>query len=160
MRRSPAARPMLESVGVARIYFERRELPPDLQRLFDTIWDDPGDDRPPAAAECSPPLDVIETETGIEIVADVPGVHADALHIVCAGNVVMIAGQKTPSACEHREAAFHLAERAFGRFARVLRLEGAFDAGRANATLVAGELRLTLPRIDDRRGREIRIPVH
>ena len=150
---------MLESVGVARIYFERRELPPDLQRLFDTIRDDSGGDRLPAAAECTPPLDVIETESGIEIIADVPGVSADAIQIVCAGNVVMIAGQKTPAACEHREAAFHLAERAFGRFARALRLEGAFDAGRANATLIAGELRMTIPRIEDRRGREIRIPV-
>ena len=144
---------------MARLYFERRELPPDLQRLFDVIWDGPGSDRPAAAAECSPPLDVIETDTGIEIVADLPGVPADAVQIVCARNVVMIAGQKTPAACEHREAAFHLAERGFGRFARAVHLEGAFDAGRANATLAAGELRITIPRIDDRRGHEIRIPI-
>jgi len=155
----PLARAVLESRDVARIYFERRELPADLQRLFDAIGDGPGSDRPTSAAECSPLLDVIETDTGIEIVADLPGVPAGAIQIVCARNVVMIAGQKTPAACEHPEAAFHLAERAFGRFARALRLEGAFDAGRANATLNAGELRITIPRIDDRRGREIRIPI-
>ena len=144
---------------VARIYFERRELPDDLQRLFDVIWDAPGSERPASAGECSPPLDLIETETGIEIVADLPGIPAEAIQIVCARNVVMIAGQKTPAACGHAEAAFHLAERTFGRFARALRLEGAFDAGRADAALVAGELRITIPRIDDRRGREIRIPI-
>lgn len=150
---------MLESRSVARIYIERRDLPDDLQRLFDAIWEGPSSDRPVSAAECSPPLDVIETETGIEIVVDMPGVFPDAVHVVCARNVLMIAGEKMPAVCEHREAAFHLAERAFGRFARAVRLDGAFDAGRASASFNAGELRITMPRIDDRRGKEIRIPV-
>ena len=64
-----------------------------------------------------------------------------------------------PASCRHREAAFHLAERGFGRFIRAVRLAGAFDAGNARASLTAGELRIFLPRIDDRRGREIRIDV-
>jgi HSP20 family molecular chaperone IbpA len=144
---------------MARIYFERRELPEDLQRLFDLIWEGPSSDSPVAAAECSPPLDVIETETGIEIVVDMPGIRAEAIQVVSARDVLMIAGQKTPAACEHRDVAFHLAERSFGRFARAVRLDGAFDAGRATASLMAGELRITLPRIDERRGKEIRIPV-
>jgi HSP20 family protein len=144
---------------VARIYFERRDLPEDLQRLFDLIWEGPSSESPVSAAECSPPLDVIETETGIEIVVDMPGVPVEAVQVVSARDVLMIAGHKMPAACEHREAAFHLAERSFGRFARAVRLDGAFDAGRATASLVAGELRITMPRVDERRGKEIRIPV-
>jgi HSP20 family protein len=150
---------VLESRSVARIYFERRDLPEDLQRLFDMIWEAPASDSPVSAGECSPPLDIIETESSIEIVVDIPGVPAEAVHIVSARNVLMIAGQKVPPAYEHREAAFHLAERSFGRFARAVRLDGAFDAGRAIASFNAGELRITMPRIDERRGKEIRIPV-
>jgi HSP20 family molecular chaperone IbpA len=41
----------------------------------------------------------------------------------------------------------------------VLRLAGALDAGRAHATLTAGELHVVLPRIEERRGREVPIPV-
>src|SRR5436190_1797251 len=123
------------------------------------ICEGPNSERPLAAAECSPPLDIIETDTGIEVIVDMPGVPPDAVQIVCARNVLIIGGQKMPGVCEHREAAFHLAERAFGRFARAVRLEGAFDAGRASASFNAGELRITMPRIDDRRGKEIRIPV-
>jgi HSP20 family molecular chaperone IbpA len=52
-----------------------------------------------------------------------------------------------------------VAERVFGRFGRAVRLTGAFDVGRAEATLRAGELRVSLPRIEERRGREHRIPV-
>src|SRR2546423_11728404 len=119
---------VLESGSVARIYFERRELPEDLQQLFDMIWEGAPSDRPLSAAECSPPLDVVETETGIEIVVDVPGVPPEAAQIVSARNVLMIAGQKMPPACEHHEAAFHLAERSFRRFSRPVRLDAASHA--------------------------------
>jgi HSP20 family protein len=159
MQEPPARPTMLESSSVTRIYFERRDLPEDLQRLFDMVWEGSPSDRPLAAAECTPPLDVVETETGIEIVADIPGVRPEAVQIVSARNVLLIAGEKMPHACEDREAAFHLAERSFGRFARAVRLDGPFDAGRASASFVSGELRITMPRIDDRRGKEIRIPV-
>jgi HSP20 family protein len=144
---------------MTRIYLERQDLPADLQRLFDvlTSGDTP---RQGAAAECSPPMDVIETDEAVEVIVDLPAVPASAVQIVFARNVLLVAGQKAPPACDnHRDAAFHLAERGFGRFARAVRLDGAFDAGRAAATLAAGELRVTLPRLADRRGREIRIPI-
>jgi HSP20 family molecular chaperone IbpA len=54
---------------------------------------------------------------------------------------------------------FHLAERAYGRFARAVRLSGAFDAGRARAKIESGQLRIVLPRMEDRRGRMYTVPV-
>jgi HSP20 family protein len=79
--------------------------------------------------------------------------------VIFARNTIVVVGQKLPAACEDRHATFHLAERAFGRFARGVRLTGAFDAGRADATLRDGVLRVTLPRIEERRGGERRIHV-
>lgn len=111
------------------------------------------------AAECTPPLDILETPNGIEVLLDVPGVPPSAISVVLAGGVLLIAGEKLPAMCEHADAGFHMAERAFGRFERAIRVEGAFDAGRAAATLSQGELRIVLPRIDERRGARIRIPV-
>jgi HSP20 family protein len=111
------------------------------------------------AAECSPPLDVVETTQGLEVVIDLPGVPASSLEIVLADNVLVIAGEKLPAVCEHADAGFHIAERGFGRFRRAVRIEGAYDGGRAAATLARGELRVVLPRIEERRGAPIRIPV-
>ena len=74
-------------------------------------------------------------------------------------NTLVIVGHKRPPPASTGSAAFHLAERTFGRFARGVRLAGAFDAGRADATLKAGELRVRLPRIEERRGGELRIRV-
>ena len=130
----------------------------ELRRLFDRLAN--ADESPGAPAECAVPLDVVETSDAIEVVMDLAGVNPDAVKIVLAHNTLLIVGHKNPPECAHqREAAFHVAERSFGRFARGVRLAGAFDAGRAEATLRAGELRVMLPRIEERRGRERRIPV-
>ena len=135
---------------MARVYVERRELPAELLRLLDAT---------PVAAECTPPLDIIETEAAIEAILDIPGVPRDSVEIVFSGNVLLVTGQKLPAVCEHRDAAFHIAERSFGRFARAIGVDGAFDAGRATASLADGELRIVLPRLAERRGGQIRIPI-
>ena len=104
-------------------------------------------------------MDVIETSEGIEILMDLPGVARNAVRLVFSQGTMIIVGRKRPGPCAGAEAAFHLAERSFGRFARAVRLNGAFDAGRAAATLSGGELRVRLPRIEERRGRDIRIEI-
>lgn len=134
---------------MARVSINRRDLPEDLQVLLDAGL----------SPECTPPFDIVETASGIEIVMDVPGIAADEIEIVFAKNVLLIAGRKLPRACGHDNAAFHVAERAFGRFGRAITLDGAFDLGAATATLSAGELRLVLPRHPERRGGPIKIPV-
>lgn len=129
----------------------------ELRRLFDLL-DGEAQSRG-SAGECSPPVDVIETPAAIEIAVDLPGVANVDVQVAFARNSVLVAGTKEPRACHHTDATFHLAERTFGRFARVIQLAGALDAGRARATLSAGELRIVIPRIEERRGGEIRIPI-
>ncbi len=130
----------------------------ELRHLFDRLTS--VEEQSGAAAECTPPLDVVETSDGVEIVMDLPGVAGDHVQVVVAGNTLVIMGRKVPPGCEHqREAAFHIAERGFGRFARGVRLSGAFDVARGAATMRDGELRVTLSRIDERRGREHRIAI-
>jgi HSP20 family molecular chaperone IbpA len=62
-----------------------------------------------------------------------------------------VAGEKAPpaSGLDHE---FHLVEREFGRFARVVRVSGAFDLTAATATLNHGELAIVLPKRQERRG--------
>ena len=148
---------------MAHIYRERRPQPDaeaienDEIRYRHWLNDTSG---PGAASECSPPMDVVETPAGIELLLDLPGVAESSLTVVFSQGTLIVAGRKTPGVCRHAEAAFHLAERSFGRFVRAVRLSGAFDAGRASAVLTTGELRVSLPRIEDRRGAEIRIHVN
>jgi HSP20 family protein len=146
----------LQYGAVAHISLERRANKEDEARYRQWLEDTSG---PGAAGECTPSMDVVETSGGIVLVLDLPGVPASALTIGFSQGTLFVAGRKSPGTCAHAQAAFHLAERSFGRFVRAIRLTGAFDAGKATATLSAGELRVMLPRIEERRGGDIRIPV-
>jgi HSP20 family protein len=132
------------------------EFSDEVRRIFAELARDYGADA--LAGECSPPLDVFETDDALEISMDLPGVDPGAVHVVVKGQTILIAGQKAPRR-GRGESSFHLVERGFGRFARTIRLAAACDTARARARLSEGELRVTLPKIADRRGRPIKIAV-
>jgi HSP20 family protein len=111
------------------------------------------------AGECAPPVDVYETDDTLEITVDLPGVDAAAIRVIGKGESVLIAGEKAARRAR-RESSFHLVERGYGRFARVVRLGRACDTSKARATLVQGELRVSIPKIADRRGRAIQIAIN
>jgi HSP20 family protein len=108
----------------------------------------------------SPTLDALETAEAVEIVVDLPGVVVDDVRVLLKDDIVLIAGGKMPpDPGERTDASFHLVERDFGRFARAVRVGGALNAGDATATLDSGELRVRIPKIHNRRGRDILVPV-
>jgi HSP20 family protein len=136
------------------------DLGQEVRRLFEDLARRRHDRRHVVSGECLPLLDVLETEKTIEIVLDVPGVTADGLRIMIKGGVVLVAGEKErPELAVKGPASFHLVERDFGRFARAIRVHAAFDAGKARARLHEGELRLVLPKIEERRGREFMVTI-
>jgi HSP20 family molecular chaperone IbpA len=110
------------------------------------------------AGECAPPIDVFETDDALEIIVDLPGVSPDGLRLLGRSDSVLIAGEKAPRRVRG-ESTFHLVERGYGRFARVIRLNRPCDTSHARATLIDGELRIAVPKIVDRRGRTDTIPI-
>src|SRR5262245_17121681 len=139
------------------LHQDAADLAEDAQRLLHEL-----DQLVPGAAtatgDCRPALDVLETTSSVEVVVDLPGVRPDSLRVAIRRNTLLIVGAKLSGPIE-AQARFHLAERSYGRFARVVRLGGAFDASRARAVARAGQLRVILPRLDDRRGRVFMIAV-
>ncbi|HKB13325.1 MAG TPA: Hsp20/alpha crystallin family protein [Vicinamibacterales bacterium] len=111
------------------------------------------------AGECSPAIDVYETDDTMEIAVDLPGVAGSAIRVMVKGDSVLVAGEKAARRTRG-ESSFHLVERGYGRFARVVRLGCACDTARAQARLTSGELRVSIPKIGDRRGRAVPISVN
>lgn len=135
-------------------------LAEDIRRLFDDLDRSVRGGGGYSSGECTPPLDVFETERALEVRIDVPGVSADSLRVMFKLGVLLIAGAKAPvSDASPGGATFHLVEREFGRFARAVRLSGAVDVAQARARLRQGELRIVVPKLPERRGQEVRIPV-
>jgi HSP20 family protein len=133
------------------------DLSHEVRRLFEDLAKRRPDRRHMVSGECLPLLDVFETEAAIEIVLDLPGVAADGLRILIKSGILLIVGEKERPERSQRPASFHLVERDFGRFARAVRVQTAIDATKARARLKDGELRVMLPKIQERRGREILI---
>jgi HSP20 family protein len=93
------------------------------------------------AACWEPPVDVIETETELWIIAALPGVEQADLEVAIDGDIVRIAGQRRLPAMA-RGAAIHRLEVPYGQFERRIRLPAArFSVARselANGCLFLG----------------------
>ena len=131
------------------------DLADEVRRIFIELGRTSGE---ALTGECTPGLDLYETDEALELVVDLPGVDASAIRVVIRADAVLVAGEKAPRR-SRSESSFHLVERGFGRFARAVRLGHTCDASRARATLAAGELRVSIPKVADRRGRAFRVPV-
>ena len=131
---------------------ESAELGDDIRELFDDLTRSLGSDPHAYTGQCRPLVDVFETDAAVELVVDACGVPAEALRVLFRDGVLIVAGEKSAVATLP-EAAYHLVERDFGRFARAVRLTGAFDIPHARASLRAGELTVVLPKLIERRGR-------
>jgi HSP20 family protein len=139
---------------------EVNELSDEVRRVFEELDRAHGATCRNLAGIHTPLLDVVVTSDAVEVFVDLPGVDADAMRVLFKHGSLVIAGEKVArDGCGGEGTAFHLAERSFGRFARVLRLDEAIDAGRARAVLRSGELRVSVPRIGERRGVELVVGV-
>jgi HSP20 family protein len=137
---------------------ESRELAEDVRALFDDLAASLKHEQRAYSGECHPVLDVYETDITVEVVVDLCGVPSEAIRVLYRDGVVVIAGEKAPPPTAGDQT-FHLVEREFGRFARAVRVSGAFDVAGARATLRDGELTVLLPKMTERRGQSHSIPV-
>jgi HSP20 family protein len=137
---------------------ESREIADDIREIFAELAATLRHDQRAFSGECHPALDVRETDEAFEVVVDVSGVPQSALRVLFRSGVLLVAGEKAPESSSE-EQTYHLVEREFGRFARAVRVNGAFDLEHAHATVERGELIVVLPKLAERRGQSHRIQV-
>lgn len=137
---------------------ESRDLADDIQTLFAELAATLKHEHRAFSGECHPSLDVRETDEALEVVIDVAGVRAEAMRVLFRDGVLIVAGEKAPPSSTE-EQTYHLVEREFGRFARAVRVKGAYDVARATATVEQGALVILLPKLAERRGQSHRIRV-
>ena len=151
--RSSGMRPRLHAIAIPS---ELGDFSDEVRRIFVELGRVYGSES--LAGECVPPVDVYETDDALEIAVDLPGVEPAAVRVIAKGDSILIAGDKAARRVRG-ESSFHLVERGYGRFARVVRLLRSCDTSQARATLAGGELRVSIPKIGDRRGRTIPIVI-
>lgn len=105
-----------------------------------------------------PPSDVHETPDAVIIRMELPGVSEGEVEVRVRGARIEVAGEKRPDATA-ADASFLCLERPFGRFHRAFDVSGSLNLARMTALLKGGVLILSLPKVEERRGHERRIPV-
>ncbi len=105
----------------------------------------------------APPVDIFENDSSITVLADMPGVKAPDVKIDLRENVLTLTGHATsPEGPKEAEVLreYHAHE---GTYVRQFTLSEAIDQAKIDARLTDGVLRLTLPKVDKARPREIRV---
>jgi len=126
--------------------------------MFNTLW-------PIGASETGRslmPIDAFATEDEVVILAAIPGVNPDDIEITIEKNTVTVTGQ-VPNVADSEEtkgANWYVHELAHGSFRRSLTLPIEVNAAEANATFDRGMLRLTVPKAEAAKPRQVRVQVN
>jgi HSP20 family protein len=93
----------------------------------------------------SPRLDVSETDNGLEIVADLPGMDKKDINVSLEENLLTIKGEKKEEK-ERKDKHYHTIERRSGSFYRAIRLPVEVEKDKIEAAFKDGVLTLRLPK--------------
>lgn len=98
-----------------------------------------------AMGDIAPEMDVKETEAGIEISAELPGLDEKDVSVTVRDGVLSIAGEKRAERKEEK-ADYHLSERSYGSFTRSFRLPESVDDEHIAADFSKGVLIVSVPK--------------
>ena len=99
--------------------------------------------------------DIYETDDGLMLVADLPGVSPDGLDITLDRRVLSIYGRVSDDAPSGYSPIYR--EYEIGDFERRFTLSGDFDADRIEAELRDGVLRLRIPKAPEPEAKKIKV---
>jgi HSP20 family protein len=128
-------------------------------RLFSVLQEAAQEQLPAIAGSWLPPVDVCETANAICIRIELPGVSASQIKIGLNSNKLRIYGEKKQRNLRQRIVSHLCSERGYGHFNRVVPVRWTISVTDAKAELSNGMLLINLPKIKDRRGSELRVPI-
>ena len=124
-----------------------------MRRMMDRLWEPWG-----RSEGGTPALDISETDDEYIVQASVPGVKPEDLKLTVDNNVLTIAGECCSEEQGRKEGERSIRqERRHGAFSRSVSLPSTIDAEHANASFEHGCLRLTLPKSEAAKPRQIPI---
>jgi HSP20 family protein len=92
-----------------------------------------------------PHIDVSESDTGIQVSVELPGVDEQDLDVTLTDGVLVIKGEKKEQK-EEKDKRYHRVERSYGSFRRSLALPPEVDESKVTATFVKGVLTVDIPK--------------
>ena len=137
---------------------ELSSLQSEMNRLFNTVVDNPNATSGAPLRRWIPAMDLVEGPDHFVLRADLPGMKQEDVSIEFEDSVLTVSGERK-SQHEEREEGFHRVERAFGSFARTLTLPKGIDPEAITAGFEDGVLEVRIPKPEETKPRRISIGV-
>jgi len=105
-----------------------------------------------------PSIDLAEKDNELVVKCEVPGMDPKDINISLSDGVLTIRGEKKQER-EEKEADYHLVERSYGSFSRSIQLPKQVQSEKISASYKNGILKITLPKSEEAKKKEIKIKV-
>jgi HSP20 family protein len=138
--------------------FEFDRIKREMDRLWDSFLEGRPTRRTQEGREWVPLVDVSETKSNFVIKAELPGMDPKDISISLSNDYVTIKGEKKQER-EEKDENYHLIERSYGSFTRSVRLSKEVQGDKITASFKNGVLKVTLPKSEEARKKEIKIKV-
>jgi HSP20 family protein len=106
----------------------------------------------------TPSVDIFETDQGVVVAADLPGVNKDEVIVEISDNVMTISGERPPEP-EGRVMNYYRRERLFGKFQRTFTLHAMVSPDRIKAKFKNGVLIVEIPKPEVEAPRHISVDI-
>jgi HSP20 family protein len=141
---------------------QKGELDPftAMQREINRVFSEFGSKEPLSwqGAGISPRIDVAETDTAVEVTAELPGLDEKDFEVVLKDDLLTLKGEKK-SEREEKNKDYHVVERSFGSFSRSIRLPFEADPETVKAQFTKGVLKVTVGKPAEAKNKTVKIPI-
>jgi HSP20 family protein len=141
-------------------YLEFVRIQTEMNKLFESLQElrEPSEPTEGEDGGWLPNVDVCESPEELIVEAEMPGVDPASLSVRVGSGNLILSGNK-PRPAESRGASYHRKDRAYGSFRRVIPLSAPINTHKAEAKLERGMLSVSFPKVPNKRGEEVDIPV-
>jgi len=105
-----------------------------------------------------PPVDIYETENGIVLAAELPGVGKEDISVEVKDNILTLKGERTANP-NIKGKKFYRHERCYGTFQRSFTLQHDIQPNLIKATFKDGVLEIEIPKPDEEQPKQITVKV-
>ena len=145
-------KPFRESVPFREI----ERMTRDLGRFWDSFFG--GGSKGRVEGEWLPSLDLAETDNELVVKAELPGMDPKDIDISLSDGTLTIKGEKKQEK-EEKKSDYHFIERSYGAFTRSIQLPRQVEREKISASYKNGLLRITLPKSEEAKKKEVKIKV-
>ena len=112
----------------------------------------------PEMEEVAPKVDIFEEGDNFVVKAEIPGIKKEEIEVNLTDDMVTISGEKKKEEKVEKKDYYRF-ERSFGSFSRSFRLPKDVQADKAKAIFKDGVLELKVPKTEEAKKKEKKVPI-